>query len=106
MQQGELAECMYLIVAGVVCVQRTHPDLIEPVVFAELGPGEVVGEMERDHKTRSATVIALAPTEALEITPRALEDTLLHDPQGASTLLRVLSSRFRRTEELRTDLPA
>lgn len=30
---------------GRVRVERAHPQLTEPILLAELGPGEVVGEM-------------------------------------------------------------
>ena len=101
MHQGDPSDGLYVIVSGRVRVQRVHADLKEPLVLAELGPGEVVGEMGvLDGVPRSATVIALEPTRAIELSPQALQETVLRDPTVADTLLRVLSRRLRTTDEL------
>jgi CRP/FNR family transcriptional regulator, cyclic AMP receptor protein len=103
MHQGAAASCMYVILRGRVLVQRVHPDLREPVVLGEVVTGEVVEEMGvLDGEPRSATVAALEQTEVLEITPTALETTLLRDPQVAGLLLRILSNRLRSTDQLVT----
>ena len=45
MRQGEAGDAMYAILAGRARVERAHPDLPAPLVLAELGPGELVGEL-------------------------------------------------------------
>ena len=45
MRQGEPADCLYVILRGRVRVECSHPSFSTPVVLAELGEGEVVGEM-------------------------------------------------------------
>lgn len=105
MAQGEVGETMYVILQGRVRVERSHPDLIEPLVLAELGPGEVVGEMGvLDDAPRSATVIAVEQTETLELTAPALAQTILRYPAVAGALLRLLSRRLRTTDELAAEL--
>jgi CRP/FNR family transcriptional regulator, cyclic AMP receptor protein len=101
MHQGAVSDRMYVILSGCVRVQRSHPDLREPVVLADLGPGETVGEMGvLDGEPRSATVLALEATEALELSQRALQDSILRDPELSGALLRVLSRRLRGTDAL------
>jgi CRP-like cAMP-binding protein len=101
MHQGAPSDCMYVILSGTVRVQRSHPDLKDPVILGDLGYGEVVGEMGvLDGEPRSATVLALEPTQALELTAEVLQETVLRDREIAGALLRVLSRRLRSTDEL------
>src|SRR5947209_1296360 len=68
MTQGEDSNLLYIIMRGSVKVERTHPHLKHPLVLAELGPGETVGEMGIfERVARSATVTALEDTETLEL---------------------------------------
>jgi CRP-like cAMP-binding protein len=56
-----------VIVSGRVRVERTHPELIDPVILADLGPAEIVGELAMpDGSFRSAVFIALETTEVFE----------------------------------------
>lgn len=115
MRQGDVSDCMYLILEGRVSVERSHPDLREALVLAELGPGDVVGEMGvLDSGPRSATVIAIEHTETLELSAEALSATVAQHPEVSSALLRILTQRLRSTNELveamshrtrRTDAP-
>jgi CRP-like cAMP-binding protein len=101
MHQGDPSDCMYLIVIGQVRVERAHPDLIEPLVLAELGPGDVVGEMGLlDAGPRSATVVAVEDTETLEISPDALREVIDRFPEVSGVLLQLLTRRLRSTNEL------
>jgi CRP-like cAMP-binding protein len=101
MTQGELSTTMHVIVAGKVRAERTHPDLLVSVVLAELGPGEVVGEMGvLENEPRSATVTALEPTETVELSQEALMQTITRYPEVSTSLLRMLSRRIRSTDEL------
>lgn len=101
MHQGDVSDCMYLIVSGRVRVERSHPDLIEPLVLAELGPGEVVGEMGLlDAGPRSATVSAVEETQTLELSADAVRETIEQFPEVSGALLRVLTQRLRSTNDL------
>ena len=101
MRQGERADLMYVIVQGRVGVDRSHPALLEPVRVAELGAGETVGEMGLlDGEPRSATVVALEETSALELTAETLAAVLLQFPEVTRSLLHILSARIRSTDDL------
>ena len=101
MRQGDVSESLHIIVTGHVRVTRSHPQILGPVVLAELGPGDIVGEMGvLDHEPRSATVTALIPVETLELDAPTLAQTILEYPEAGVTLLRVLSRRLRSTDEL------
>lgn len=57
-REGELGDSMFIIAGGKVKVHR------EDVTFAELGPGNLVGEFALiDTEPRSASLTALEPTE-------------------------------------------
>ena len=101
MRQGEVSESLHIILAGRVRVTRAHPQILRPVVLAELGPGDVVGEMGvLDREPRSATVTALTAVETLEVDAPTLAQALLDYPGAATALLRLLSGRLRNTTEL------
>ena len=96
MHQGDVSDRMYLIVSGRVRVERSHPDLLEPLVLAELGPGEIVGEMGLlDASPRSATVSAMEETETLELNADAVREIIEQFPEVSGVLLRILTRRLR-----------
>ena len=91
-RQGEVSDRLYIIVAGQVRVERSHPAIIGPVVLDDLGPGEVVGELRgRDAGPRFATAVALEDTEALELPQRSLERSIARSPEAVASLLDSLS---------------
>jgi CRP-like cAMP-binding protein len=99
--QGEVADAMYVILQGRVRLERSHPELTEPVSFGELGPGSVVGhDGLLDAETRSVTVTALVDTEALELSGAVLSVTLLKFPKFAGSLLSSLSRPVGTTDDL------
>jgi len=101
MHQGEPSDDMHVILKGRVRVERSHPELLEPVVLAELEPGTTVGEMGvLDGAPRTATVTAEEETETLVLGADALAETLRDYPAVASTMLHILSRRLRSTDEL------
>jgi CRP/FNR family transcriptional regulator len=101
MRQGDASESLHVILKGRVRVDRVQPDLDEPLFLAEFGPGEVVGEMGvLEGAPRSATVTAVHETETLGLTADALASTLSQYPTTAGALMRILSERIRRTDQL------
>jgi CRP/FNR family cyclic AMP-dependent transcriptional regulator len=101
MRQGEVSESMHIILKGSVRVERAHPQILRPVTLAELGPGEVVGEIGvLDQEPRSATVTALTSVETLELDASILAQVLLDYPEAAAALLRILSRRLRNSADL------
>lgn len=88
-EQGQSAIAAYLIVAGRVEVRRDRH------VIAEIGPGQVVGELGllsgREH---SATVTALTPVEIVAL-PRAALKTAVDDVPGLGwNLLQAVAERL------------
>ena len=68
MRQGDDSDCMHVIVSGQVRVEREEPRLGNPILLAELGPGEIVGELGVVlGAPRSATVTALEDTETMKL---------------------------------------
>lgn len=95
-QQGEVCAAMHVILQGRVRRARAHPDLSEPAVVLELGPGESVGELGvLDQTPWPETVTALEATETLELSARLLAETLLLYPLPAVGLLSTLSRSVR-----------
>ena len=82
-------------------VTRSHPQILRPVVLAELGSRDVVGEMGvLDREPRSASVTALTEVETLELDAPTLAQVVLDHPEAAAALLRLLSQRLCSTDEL------
>jgi len=88
-EQGQPANAAYLIVAGHVEVCRDG----EPI--AELGPGEVVGELglllRRDH---SASATATTPVEVVALHQAALKEAVEEVPGLAWRLLQEVAQRL------------
>ncbi len=104
MREDEPGQTMFVILDGKVRVERAVL-AGRRVVLAELGPGEVVGEMGLlDAGPRSATVTALEDTECLEIHATVLAVVLIEHPAVSTALLRILSRRLRSTDELVNEL--
>ncbi|HEY3061170.1 MAG TPA: ATP-binding protein [Chloroflexota bacterium] len=99
-QQGDLSESFFLVVKGRVRVERSRGRPTEPVILAELEDGTVIGEMGAlDQEPRSATVIAVEATMAVEIPAPVLVDVLLRYREVAAGLLRGVSRRLRLADE-------
>jgi len=66
-QQGELGDCLYIVVSGEVDIIRRQEDGTD-VVLARLGAGEYFGEMALLHaRERTATVRCVQPVDALVV---------------------------------------
>lgn len=105
MRQGDVGNSMYVLLGGRVRVQRSHPDLTEPMVLAELGPGEIVGEMGLlDNSPRSATVVAMEETHTMEVSAAVLSEVIIQHPTVSGALLRLLTRRLRSTDELAEEI--
>jgi len=107
-RQGELSDAVYALFWGRVRVTRTHPVLLEPLVLATLGPGEVVGEMGLlDGMPRSATVTAIDEIViARRIGAREVAEMIVSSPEIYGGLVRLMSARLRNTNELVAELAA
>ncbi|MCA9549208.1 MAG: 2-oxoglutarate dehydrogenase E1 component [Myxococcales bacterium] len=89
-REGEMGRDMYIITEGQVLVGRGGR------MVAELGPGDVVGEMAvLDSQPRSADATAVGPVRLLRISAKDLRDTLERRPVLATGIIRVLTRRLR-----------
>ena len=100
LRHGDTGVTLYLIISGRVAVAVQSDESVAERVLAELGPGEVFGEMALlDSEPRSANVTALEPTECFLLTRWDFEEEMGHDPEIARALLPVLSQRIRHLED-------
>ncbi len=89
-RQGDTGDAVYLLISGRMSVLVTPPDGPTRVV-AELGAGEVIGEMAYlSTRERSATVVAVRDTQLARLTRERLDRLVERYPQG---MLRLLSGR-------------
>jgi CRP-like cAMP-binding protein len=108
-RQGQSADCLFLVRAGVVRLAAALPSGHE-VVVGMLGPGDVFGEcaLLGDPSPVEARAAGTVEVEALPLT--ALQALLERSPGTATELLRMLASRLHRTtgaleEALAQDVP-
>ncbi len=89
-QEGELGECMYLIVEGEVRVFSKGNTIIV------LGPGQVVGELAiLDPEPRSASVAALGQAMLFGIEKEPFDEVMADRPEIAQGVIRALCQRVR-----------
>jgi CRP-like cAMP-binding protein len=90
--EGDIGDALYVIVHGIVVVER------DGEVLATFGDGECVGEMAvLDWEPRSATVVASEPTRLIRLDRVDLLDLLGDQPPLVDSLASVLAARLRRT---------
>ena len=89
--EGDAADCMYVVKSGRLRIRSGS------VVYEDIGPGGIVGEMglvER-HQPRSATVYALTDAELIAIDDARFVALVGETPRFAVTVMQVLSRRLR-----------
>ncbi len=100
-RQGDPCNSMYLLLDGPVRVERSHPALAQPLLLAELGPGDVVGVMGiLEGAPRGETATAIKECEALELDRSVVTEVILCFPEFSAALLRTIGGRIRTAEEL------
>jgi len=100
MTQGEPSLSVHFVLEGQVQVERQRRTDDRPVVLAQLGAGEIVGEMGvMVDLPRSATVTATQPTATLELDGPSFERAARAFPILHRVLAKLLSERLRRTSE-------
>ncbi len=93
-QEGDSGHHAYLIERGRVEISAMKGG--QSIVIAELGPGELFGEMALiDDQTRTATATAVEETEVVAITRDRLQKKIEHADPVLALLLRVILKRFR-----------
>src|SRR5688572_944869 len=85
----------YFILSGRVAVRRTDPDTGVDFVLAELGAGQMFGEMAMlTGQPRTASVLALEDTTCAVLEHADFELVLATHPEVASAMLRMLAERL------------
>ena len=93
-KQGEAADSLFLILNGKVKVVLHEPGGKEFVVDVR-GAGQYVGEMMLDEKPRSASVVAIEPSEFSVISRAEFKAVLAKHPEVAMHLIRNLINLAR-----------
>ncbi len=98
-REGEESTDAYFVLSGRVRIRVRTPE--GPCVLAELGPGEVFGEMGMiDDAPRSATAEALERTEVEVINEMDFAETIMGRPERLSRYLATLFERLRHASAL------
>ncbi len=99
-REGAEGNTAFLILSGSVAVRRKDPDSGVEFVLAELGAGQMFGEMALlTHKPRTATVVALEATACAALERADFEKVLYEHPAVALSFARVMAERLDRANE-------
>jgi len=102
--EGDPGDRLYVIVDGKVKLHRASADGRENMLQV-VGPGEMIGELALfDPGPRSATATALTEVKLLGLGHGDLQPWLSARPEVAMALLRAISRRLRRTNDVMSDL--
>lgn len=102
-RKGDPGNQLYGILSGSLKVMVTGSDG-KDVIFTLMGPGEIIGEIALlDSEERSASAIAVEPTELLTLHRRELIPFLESHPRAAIGLAGVLAATVRRLSERAED---
>ena len=94
-RKGERGDSLFLIVAGAVKIVSENAQG-EELILNQCGPGETIGEMALfDQGKRSATVVAVQPTQALELKRQDFLDLINQRPELSLSLIRSNTARLR-----------
>ncbi len=94
-RQGDTSMALYVVLSGRVAIEQ-ESDHGAPVRVHEVGSRGFFGEMGLiDDMPRSATVVALEPTECALLAKWDFRNELRHDPDIALALLPILTQRLR-----------
>lgn len=100
-RQGDTSMSFYVILSGLVRIEQELPGDAR-LTLREFGPGAFFGEMGLiDDMPRSATVVAVEPTECALLAKWDFGNELREDPDIAMALLPILSQRIRDLEAQR-----
>jgi len=93
--KGDKGDSLFVILSGWVKIVTQDIDNNE-VILNKVGTGEIIGEMALlDYEPRSAGVVALEKTSALELSREDFMEIMKGQPDLALSLIRNLSSRLR-----------
>jgi CRP/FNR family cyclic AMP-dependent transcriptional regulator len=98
MREGDPTDSLYIVISGRLKVTMGEADGKE-TILSIIGPGEFFGEMGLiDDNPRSASVIAIEPSELLAVTKRTFKKCLVENMELAMAVMRVLVRRLREAD--------
>ena len=98
--EGEIGDCMYVIVDGEVRVYRGESTIIS------LGPGQTVGELAvLDPEPRSASASAIGNSILFKIDKVSFDEVMADRPEIARGVISALCQRVREQGRLMTSQP-
>jgi len=94
-RQGEAADAVYLVASGCLGVFRHEEDEAEePVLIAEITPGNIVGEMSLlSESERTRSVAALRDSEVWRLSRANFDSLTLQHHEVLPTLMRYVAAR-------------
>ncbi len=93
-REGDPSEYAHIVDSGLVEISKRIEGQV--VVLAQLGPGEIFGEMGLvDERPRSARARALVATQTRTLTKRRFLDVLRTNPDDALAYIKALFERLR-----------
>lgn len=93
-REGDQPDAMYIIKSGAFAITKTKGQ--SEIVLAEMGPGQMVGEMALfDLKPRSANVKALKESEVVGLPYAGLQSQMNVLPVWLKAILRTLNDNLR-----------
>ncbi|MCB1672083.1 MAG: Crp/Fnr family transcriptional regulator [Gammaproteobacteria bacterium] len=96
----DFADECYVVDVGRVKISTNAAENGSELVFADLGPGELFGEMALlDAKTRSANATTVCDTELIALRRDDFMEGLQKKPERLGIVLRFIFDRLRRTDE-------
>src|SRR5436190_10875752 len=99
-REGGAGDAAYVILAGLVAVTRRDPDSGMEFLLAELGPGQMFGEMALlTKKPRIASVIALEPTTCAALSRSDFERVMREHPVVALGVASTFAERLDRANQ-------
>lgn len=94
-RQGDVADAAYVVVSGRLRVIKSDLDGL-PEVVAEVGSGELVGEIALlDDSLRNATIVAARDAQLARIDREAFEQLVVEQPGAMLSVARVVVRRQR-----------
>lgn len=102
--EGELGDCLYIVISGKVKLGRHSLDGRENLLTV-MGPSDMFGELSVfDPGPRTSTAVAVTIVSVVSMNRDTLREWLADRPEIAEQLLRLLARRLRRTNDTLADL--
>src|SRR5436190_20929114 len=99
-REGGAGDAAYVILSGLVAVRRKDPDTGMEFLLAELGPGQMFGEMALlTKKPRTASVVAIEATTCAALSRSDFERVMREHPVVALGVAAAFAERLDRANQ-------